>query len=350
VAEAPKEAPKPPSPATTTDYAKIFGPVVAAEPAGDLWVRRGRADSIKSGPVEFLGWEDVLSAPAGGGCSVDARATLVLEKGSEAGVMVFRPDEAYRLVLGRGAVLIDTEGTVQRWQVVGAAGQVELRDFNGRACVEPREQGLAALLLEGRGELVSGATARRVQPGREVVLSREGALNEQKADVQKRLARLFELRPKVSTAFAASFDERKDEVTPYPYALLAGRLVAGTSGFYVMADRVPIPGSRNEQAALQAAIRPARPFPAASGMLLRFRYRTNLSKVTLAIGRYVVDFVPKARPGQWGDAELPLGAFSFEGTPLIPSDLVEELRLSGAGAVSTGQLDVDGVQFLRRSR
>jgi hypothetical protein len=351
VTEAPRvESPKVPSPATTTDYAKIFAPVVAAEPAGDLFVRRGRAEAAKSGPVELLTWEDALAAPGGGGCSVDGRATLALERGAEAGVMVFRPDDAYRLVLGRGAVMIDTEGTSQRWQVVGAGGQVELRDFNGRACVEPRGEGLAALLLEGRGEVVAGGAARWAQPGREVVLSREGTVTEQKADPRARIARLVELRPKASTAFAASFDERKDEVTAYPYALLAGKLVAGPTGFHVMADRVPIPGSRTDQATLQAAIRPSRPFPAASGMLLRFRYRTNLSKVTLTLGRHAVEFVPKARPGQWGDAELPLGAFSFEGTPMIPSEPIEELRFSGAGAVSTGQLDVDGVHFLRRVR
>lgn len=351
VPEPPKEPVRNPAPATTTDYAKIFDSVFLGDPTGDLWLSRERAESAKVAPVERVGWQDVLSARGAAGCTLEARASLVLEKGAEAGVMLFKPDGAYRLLLTRGQALIDTEGTVQKWQIVSESQQIEFRELNGRVSLEARSDGLAALLLEGRGDLVVAGSARRAQVGREVVLSREGAVAELKADVRKKLARLVELRPKQSTAFAVSFDELKDEVRPFPYNLVSGRLVAGPSGgYYLMADSVIHPARPSEKPALVASLKPDRAFPASSGMVLKFRCRTNLSKVTLELGKYGIDHVPKARPGQWGEVEVPLRDFMFEGTPLIPSDLIEEIRFSGAGAARGGQLDLDGVQFLRRTR
>jgi hypothetical protein len=344
------EAPRPAPPTTTTDYAKIFGSLFVFEPAGELLVRRGRGEAAPLQGTERVGWQDALETRSGAGFNVDGRAAVALEKGAEAGLTVFTPDAAYRLSLAKSAAWIDTEGSVQHWQVLHGTSQVDLKAFNGRAVVEPRGDSLAVQLLEGRVDVVSGGAVKRGQVGREVVLSREGALGEQKAETQKRLARFLELRPKGGTAFAASFDEPKDEVKPFPYALVSGRLGGGPGAWYLMADWAPVPAKPSEQGPLTAALRPDRAFPVTSGMVLRFRYRTNLTKVVLGLGRYESDLLPKARPGAWTDAEVPVSTFSFEGTPLLPTDAVEEIRFSGAGAAPGGRLDVDGVHFLRRAR
>jgi hypothetical protein len=340
-----------PAPATTTDYAKIFGTVFLSDSGPGLLLSRGGAEAAAVGPVEQVGFLDALRAEQAGGCSVDGAASLTFEKGTEASVMTFKPDAAFRADLMQGPLMVDTEGGTQRWIFAHRGAQLEIRALNGRARVEPRDGALAVLLLEGSGDIVIGGAPRRGQVGREVVLSAEGRASEKRVDARKALARLLELRPKVSTAFAASFDERPDRVNPFPYALVAGRVAGGPEGgFYLMADRVEIPGSAGPVSSLTAALKPDRPFPATSGMLLRVRFRTNLSKVGLAIGRYQTDVVPKARPGAWAEAEIPLSAFTFEGTPMIPSDPVAEIRFSGDGGPRTGQLDVDGVQFLRRAR
>jgi len=101
---------------------------------------------------------------------------------------------------------------------------------------------------------------------------------------------------------------------------------------------------------LTAALETPEPFLAASGMVLRFRYRTTLAPITVSLGNYSAVYVPKARPGQWGDAEIPLKAFSFEGVPLLPSDPVGGVRFSGILEARSGALDVDQVHFTRRSR
>jgi hypothetical protein len=351
VAEAPRPVPaRIAPPATTTDFAKIFGSLFVFEPAGELLVRRERGEPALLQGAERVGWQDALETRSGAGFNVDGRASVALEKDAEAGLTVFTPDAAYRLSLAKSAAWIDTEGSVQHWQVLHGPSRVDLKAFNGRAVVEPRGDSLAVQLLEGRVDVVSGGAVRHGQVGREVVLSREGSLSEQKAETQKRLARFLELRPRGGTAFAASFDEPRDEVKPFPYALVSGRLGGGPGAWYLMAERVPVPVRPAERGPLTAALRPDRGFSVTGGMVLRFRYRTNLSKLVLGLGRYESELLPRSKPGVWTDAEVPVAGFSFEGTPLLPTDAVEEIRFSSAGAAPGGQLDVDGVHFLRRAR
>jgi len=83
---------------------------------------------------------------------------------------------------------------------------------------------------------------------------------------------------------------------------------------------------------------------------VKFRYRTTLPSFSVKIGKYSADYTSRAKAGQWGEAEIPLRDFSFEGTPMLPSDPVENLRFTGFLEKRSGQLDIDGVQFLRRVR
>jgi hypothetical protein len=273
----------------------------------------------------------------------------MLEKGSEVAFSHLKSDDSYSLAIGQGLVMLDTEGSTQKWRISFGASELNFSDFNGRLAVESRGDRMSALLLDGTAELKIGAQAKKAQVGQEVILSREGTVVEQKVETQKKLARLDELRPKVFTAFNATFDEKKDEFQPYPYAVVTGRLMQGPTGLYLQSDVLasPKPG---EKGALGAEIRLDRPFGVVTGMSIRFRYRSTLPSLAVKIGKYSADYASRVKTGQWADAEIPMTQFSFEGTPMLPTDPVENVRFTGSLDKKIGQLDIDGVQFLRRVR
>lgn len=342
-------APKPPAPvAPPVVEDKGYVPVLVVDPVGDLWLKRDQAEA-KAGAFERAAWKDRLTARSGAASfSLEARASVMLEKGSDAAITRTKIDDSYSLALAQGLVMLDTEGSSQKWRISFGQSELDFNNLNGRLSVESRGDRLSAMLLDGSAELKIGALSRKAQVGQEVVLSREGQVVEQKGEALKKLARLDELRPKLFMAFAATFDEKKDDLPLFPYAIREGRLVAGPSGLYLMCEGPPSakPGDR---VTIAGEVRPDRAFSVASGMALKFRYRTTLPAFTVKLGKYAVD-VTARRSGQWADAEIPLREFTFEGTPLLPTDPVDGIRFSVSFEKRAGQLDIDGVQFLRRGR
>ena len=134
----------------------------------------------------------------------------------------------------------------------------------------------------------------------------------------------------------------------FPYTIKEGRLAAGPSGLYLMCEGPPS-AKPGERVTIAGEVRPDRSFSVASGMALKFRYRTTLPAFSVKLGKYAAD-VTARRSGQWADAEIPLREFTFEGTPLLPTDPVDGIRFSVSFEKRAGQLDIDGVQFLRRVR
>jgi hypothetical protein len=66
--------------------------------------------------------------------------------------------------------------------------------------------------------------AKKALIGQEVrALRAKARVVEQKVRDQKKLARLDELRPKVFTAFASTFDEKKRGLPALPYAVVCGQ-------------------------------------------------------------------------------------------------------------------------------
>jgi hypothetical protein len=329
---------------------KGYSPVFVLDPIGDLWLRRGAAEA-KAGSFEKAAWKDFFAARAGGAAfSLEARTSVMLEKGSEAAFSHLKTDDTYSLALEQGLVMLDTEGSTQKWQISFGKNKLSFSDLNGRLAVESRGDRLSALLLAGSAELKINDQAKKATVGQEVILSRESTqVDEQKGETQKRLARLDELRPKVFTAFNATFDEKREEFQPYPYAVVAGKLSLGQGSFFLQSEAIPaVKGV--EKGALAAELHLDRPFGVMSGMVVKFRYRTTLPAFSVKIGKYSADYTSKAKAGQWGEAEILLKEFSFEGTPMLPSDPVENVRFSGLLDKRSSQLDIDGVQFLRRVR
>lgn len=369
------ETPKPPAPApvvdkpvpqpTVVDPAPVvvekpapsvpkidvlaLAPVFVIDPAGDLWLRRDQAET-KALALEKAGEKDRFEARAGGASfSLEARTSVMLEKGAEAAFSHVKGDDIYGLALEQGLVMLDTEGSSQKWRISFGNSKLDFNNLNGRLAVESRGDRMSALLLDGSAELKIGALAKKAQIGQEVVFSREGTVVEQKVETQKKLARLDELRPKVFTAFSSTFDEKNDEFQPYPYAVVTGKRALGPTGFFLQADSIPA-AKAGEKNGLASEIHLDRPFGVVSGMVLHFKYRTTLPVFSVKIGKYSADYTSRSKAGQWAEGEIPLGLFSFEGTPMLPTDPVENVRFAGPVDRKNAQLDVDGVQFLRRVR
>lgn len=345
-----------PAPATATDLTTVFTPVFAVDPSGDLWLSRDGAEAAKAGVFERVAFKDVFAAKTeAAGFTIEGRASVVLEKGAEAAVSWYRADEAYRLNLARGPVFVDTEGGVQKWLFTAGAARLAFPELHGKAAVELRPDGLGVLLLEGKAVVESGGRRQDVEPGREVVLSAAGAPDVRKGpSTADRLARLAKARPKTATVFAATFDERKDKdvVLPFPYTVLMGRVVPTPAGAYLEAAR-----TTTDRVAVTAALKPDRMIAASEGMVVRFRYRTNLGAFTVKLlepqaggkdREYAVDVPVRSRATTWAEAELPLSGLLNEGVPMVPSTSIREIRIEGAG--KNGNLEVDALQFMRRAR
>ncbi len=350
VPPAPKEVPPPKEapPAargtgpgkTETNLDAVFTAVYTIEPVGDLWLRRGAAEPAKVGAFESVSPGDTLSAAAaGGGFTLEGRATVVFEKGAEASVSYFKPDRAYALDVRSGLVMIDTEGSSQNWRVGKGGVTLTFTALNGRLAVEPRGEAVAALLLEGRGDVKAGSAARRAEPGREMVLAADGAASDRRAETRKKTERLIELRPKVSTAFAAGFDGPG----AFRYEVAAGRLERDASGGFLRAE------APQGEKAPAAGLRAERPIAFSSGMVLRFRYRTGASSLTIRVGKFSAH-VPSLNTGRWTDAEIPVSRFEHEGVPIVSFEEFDDLRFEAPTGGQGGGLDVDAIQFLRRAR
>lgn len=337
--------PEPPKPAPAVED-KGYVPVLVVDATGDLWLKRDQEEA-KAGAFERAAWKDRLTARgAAASFSLEARASVMLEKGSDAAISKVRSDDSYSLALGQGMVMLDTEGSSQKWRIAFGQGELDFSNLNGRLSVESRGDRVSAMLLDGSADLKIGALARKATAGQEVVLTREGQIVEQLGEVKKKLARFDELRPKLFMAFAATFDERKDDPPLFPYKVVEGRLAAGPTGLYLMCEGPPSP-KPGERTTIAGELRPERSFSVASGMVLKFRYRSTLPTFTVRLGKYAAE-LPNRRAGQWADAEIPLREFTFEGTPLLPTDPVDAVRFSVSFEKRGGQLDIDGVQFLRR--
>jgi hypothetical protein len=346
--EPPKPAPEPEKPRevvketpkeTVTDLSTVFGPVFMVDPTGDLWLR-----GAKAGAFEQAGYKDTFSSREGAGFTLDARASVALEKGAAAGLSWFKPDQAYTVHSESGLVMVDTEGATYSFRVTRGGATVVFSNLNGCLAVEPRGDQVAATLLRGKSDLKIGAEVRKAEVGREIVLAADGKTTQQPGETKKKLDRLMALRPKSSTIFAASFDEKKDEVSPFPYKVLVGRVSTGPSGLFLEAVKA---GDKLEVA---AALQPDRAISVTSDMVVRFRYRTTLPSFTVRLGQHAATFVAKTRTGQWADGEIRRDAFAFEGVTLEPSAEVAEVRFTGVVPRNVGSLEVDAVQFLRRAR
>jgi hypothetical protein len=352
------EPPRDPAPPALTAVPKVepepppgYNPVFVIEPAGDLWVKRDEGEAARVGAVERISARDAFSARvAAAAFTLEGRASVALEKGTQASFSYNKPEDAFALGLSQGMVLVDTEGSSQRWQIQCGGASLTLRNLNGRFSVEPRGALLAATVLEGRGEAVVGSVAQKVEAGKEIVLSRDGALfTERSGDASRKLARLVELRPKLMTAFSANFRE-KEETRLFGFQVAAGRMVLEPTAAYLRADQGGTYPKAGEKAPISLALRPDRPVTCAAGMVLRFRYRTTFPNFTVRLGKFSVLFTPKGKSGQWTDGEIPLSAFEFEGVPMVPSDEAADLQLSASLDKKIGLLDLEGVQFVRRAR
>src|SRR6185295_15501124 len=123
-------------------------------------------------------------------CPWNGRARRTASKPAEAAFSHLKGDDIYALALEQGLVMLDTEGSSQKWRISFGNSKLDFNNLNGRLAVESRGDRMSALLLDGSAELKIGSMAKKAQIGQEVVFSREGTVIEQKVETQKKLARL----------------------------------------------------------------------------------------------------------------------------------------------------------------
>lgn len=351
----PKKEPAPPTPrnpgTTEADLSRIFASLFVLDPSGDLWIHREGAEPARVGRQEQVGHRDTVSAQdSAGAFALDGKATLALEKGATVSVAWKKLDQAYSLSLSQGCVMVDTEGAAQKWQLSRGAIEVTFNSLNGRIVVEPRGDQLAAVMLAGRGELRVGSAARKLEAGRELLLSADQKVAEKAAEVKK-FVRLGELRPTYLTVFAATFEER-DEARPFSYSVPSGRLTTEGSRSFLHADVAstvsPRPG---EKVLAFCSVKPDRPVIASDRILLSFWYRTNQPTFTVKLGKYSAVYTSRLKPMEWGEGRMQLAAFESEGVTILPTDELPDVQFQVAvDGKKVATLDVDGVQFLRRAK
>lgn len=353
--EEPPPPPAPESPAvaraegpgkTVTDLSRVFSPVFAVDPRGDLWLRRGRGEAGRAGAFETLAPTDSFCAlEAGAAFTLEGRATVVLERGAEAVFCFFKPERAYTVELVQGQVMIDTEGIPQNWRASRGGAALAFSSLNGRIALELRGDQLSALLLEGRADFQNGSKAERLEAGREVVAADGGRLTVRRAETRKKAQRFAELRPKAMTVFSATFDG--DEASgPFPYAVVAGEPVREGAERYLRG----VATEERGRTRVSVEVRAERPVLFTSGLVLRFRYRTTAPTLTLRAGPFSAPFAAVAG-GRWAEGEIGLSALENEGVPPVPLEEIAGVRIEASfdGKIA-GRLDVDGIYLIRRAR
>ncbi len=363
VADSPKPVPVPeppapppavpsPPPTAAVDLASLFTPFVLSDPAGDLWVRRTAADSVRARIVERVGIADVVAAPAETGAFVvDGRSTLVLEKGAEALVGYVKPEQVYAVILRKGAVLVDTEGAAQNWRFTVGDGLVTFMNATGRLMAESRGDKVAVTLLEGRGDLRIGPQSRKAEAGRTVSLARDGQVTSEKAAPdRRRIDLLLKARPAEATAWSAAFDEQEGD-RPFAYTLTAGRRVEDSPAeAYLGLAPDDFSRSTTGKFLVSSGVKPEAPLLSTSGMILKFRYRTTSASFVIRLGKYSLRFVSRNTGGAWSEARVPLSSFMHEGVTMGLMERVADVWFEGIFDRNSGQIDVDAIQFLRRLR
>src|SRR5258706_9760728 len=148
---------------------KSRSPVFVLDPVGDLWLRRDQGEA-KAGVLEKAAWKDLFAARTGAASfSLEARTSVMLEKGSEVAFSHLKTDDSYSLAVGQGLVMLDTEGSSQKWRISFGKSEIDYSNLNGRLAVESRGDRMSALLLDGAAELKIRSLTRKAQLGQEVV-------------------------------------------------------------------------------------------------------------------------------------------------------------------------------------
>jgi hypothetical protein len=91
--------------------------VFVLDPAGDLWLKRDESEA-KAGTMVKAAWKDWFAAKSSAASfTLEARTSVMLEKGSEAAVLPSQVGRHLQPGLDQGLVMLDTEGSSQKWQI-----------------------------------------------------------------------------------------------------------------------------------------------------------------------------------------------------------------------------------------
>lgn len=305
---------------TRTDQSALYEPLALLDASGDLW--RG-SDRVEGGAR--AGYGTVLeSRSASAGFTLDGRATVAIEPKTRLWVARAKQDRAFTIALEAGFAFVDTEGAAQTWKLVGGVASLFLPRVRGRLLLELADGRLRVHVLQGEADTPE---KRTVEAGHTLTAGESGAVvtpGSATAD-RKRLDRLREIRPASRTAFRATFDDDAFGFT------VRGTVRKGENGNCLGSDSGGV------------ALRLENPVPYQTGMILRFRCRSD-ADLTIRSGKYGT--VAGGGDG-WRTVEIPVEQFEDEAVPIVSGDLLEELRFL---PVRDCGVEVDGVELIVRGR
>src|SRR5262249_27447824 len=94
-----------------------LAPVFVIDPVGDLWLKRDLAEA-KAVSLEKAAYKDKFQTRNGTAAfTLEARTSVMLEKNSEVAFWHQKSEDVYSLALDQGLVMLDTEGSTQKWQI-----------------------------------------------------------------------------------------------------------------------------------------------------------------------------------------------------------------------------------------
>jgi len=308
----PEETPARPS---HTVLARTLGDVQLTDVVGVVTVkRRGAKESSTLPAVARLGEGDVLSAPRGASFQIEGRHPVVLGDATSVSVAFSAPEQAPWIQIRTGEATVDSTGPTH-WIVSDGRVSVVIKQARARFSTSPGEDRLrVACLSEPLVVQPDGGQVYAVHAGEELQIGRASAEVRplDREVLARKIAAFDAARPRTRTIFYTSCD---------PVDANRGHFFLQEGSWFKSEQKNEALLARDQKdKTVLASIAPNPRFTWREGLVLRFRFMTNIRSVELALRvderRYTLTKtlpVDRRSIHQWIPAEVPLafGSLGF---------------------------------------
>lgn len=344
---------------TKVDLSGNFEAIGIVDGSGDLWIRKAEGEEFaKLDGTSRAGYGQLIESrknPAA--FTVDGSATVAIEPDTKVWVARAKGDQGYALSIDRGVAFLDTEGMRQAWQFFSGASSVLMPQVHGRVFVQAMDEAFQVWVLQGKVEVLDGTDQQTMESGRSFTVDRTGKPQPAKAEsamIKKSLERLYKIRPTSRTVFSANFDEVDPKTFPYTITLGSTRRDTSPKVLqYVIAEgatgaMVAKMGGKSDAG---IGLKLGREVTYLNGMVIRFKYKTNVSTLEIRAGKFAGRVSVKATDGKWMTAEIPIEILEEEGVPIVSGDSLQEVFFNlPKDSNRVGTLEIDGVELIRSAR
>jgi hypothetical protein len=295
----------PPARPSHTVVARALSEVQVTDVTGSATVKRkGAKEKEKMGSVARLGEGDVVTAEKGASFRIEGRHPVVLGEHTSVSLAFAVQDQAPYLQIRAGEAMVDsTEPT--GWVVSDGRVAVVLKQARARFSTAPGDDRLrVTALTEPIYAQPDGGQMQAIRVGEELQVARGSAELRplDAAAIAKKIALFDSARPRQRTIFYTSCD---------PADANRGHFFVQEGTWF--RNEALLSKENPKDKTLSVAISPNPRFAWREGLLLRFRYMTNVRDIQLSLRvderRYTLYRglpVDRKAMNQWVPAELPL--------------------------------------------